>query len=160
MGLFLICVLVIMWQGVFISNETHFRSHSMEDIERYVDARVQSALAQHPGQQATDSALDKRIRHVLADQIGKTEKDPMHVVKKVNDFPNVQQLSDIAQRRILVTGGAGFVGSHLVDRLMEEGHLVIVLDNLFTGKRRNIEKWIGHPNFEFVVHDVVTVSLA
>lgn len=70
-------------------------------------------------------------------------------------FPSVKPLTDITQKRILVTGGAGFVGSHLVDRLMAQGHLVIVLDNLFTGKRRNIQQWIGHPNFEFVVHDIV-----
>ena len=53
------------------------------------------------------------------------------------------------QKRILVTGGAGFVGSNLVDALMMQGHIVYVMDNLFTGKRKNIEHWIGHPNFSF-----------
>eukprot|EP00188_Purpureofilum_apyrenoidigerum_P005938 Plantae.Rhodophyta-Purpureofilum_apyrenoidigerum.ctg8369.p2 GENE.Plantae.Rhodophyta-Purpureofilum_apyrenoidigerum.ctg8369~~Plantae.Rhodophyta-Purpureofilum_apyrenoidigerum.ctg8369.p2 ORF type:complete len:362 (+),score=76.05 Plantae.Rhodophyta-Purpureofilum_apyrenoidigerum.ctg8369:90-1175(+) len=56
--------------------------------------------------------------------------------------------------RILVTGGAGFIGSHLIDRLMEEGHDVILLDSLFTGTKANFQKWIGHPNFEFVRRDV------
>ena len=56
---------------------------------------------------------------------------------------------------VLVTGGAGFVGSHMVDRLMLMGHYVIVIDNFFTGNRRNIEHWIGHPNFEVVRHDIV-----
>ncbi|BAC08216.1 UDP-glucuronic acid decarboxylase family protein [Thermosynechococcus vestitus] len=56
--------------------------------------------------------------------------------------------------RILVTGGAGFIGSHLVDRLMEAGHEVICLDNYFTGTKRNILRWIGHPNFELIRHDV------
>ncbi|VDK44631.1 unnamed protein product [Anisakis simplex] len=51
--------------------------------------------------------------------------------------------------------GAGFVGSHLVDHLMLEGHEVIALDNYFTGRRRNVQHWIGHPNFELVHHDVV-----
>jgi UDP-glucuronate decarboxylase len=59
------------------------------------------------------------------------------------------------RKRILITGGAGFVGSHLVDRLMLEGHEVIALDNFFTGRRKNIERWIGHPNFELVHHDIV-----
>ena len=47
----------------------------------------------------------------------------------------------------LVTGGAGFLGSHLIDRLMEAGEEVICLDNYFTGRKRNIECWIRHPRF-------------
>nr|CDS31414.1 UDP glucuronic acid decarboxylase 1 [Hymenolepis microstoma] len=53
-----------------------------------------------------------------------------------------------------VTGGAGFVGSHLVDALMSQGHNVTVLDNLFTGDRRNIEQWMKHSRFKFIPHDV------
>lgn len=56
--------------------------------------------------------------------------------------------------RILVTGGAGFIGSHLIDRLMEQGHEVLCLDNFYTGHKRNILKWIGHPYFELVRHDI------
>lgn len=56
--------------------------------------------------------------------------------------------------RILVTGGAGFLGSHLIDRLMEQGHEVVCLDNYFTGCKRNILKWIGHPYFETIRHDI------
>ena len=57
-------------------------------------------------------------------------------------------------QRHLVTGGAGFVGSHLVDRLMEKGDEVICLDNYFTGRKDNIRQWIGHPSFELIRHDV------
>jgi UDP-glucuronate decarboxylase len=56
--------------------------------------------------------------------------------------------------RILVTGGAGFIGSHLIDRLMAENHDVLCLDNFYTGHKRNVLKWFGHPNFEIIRHDV------
>lgn len=56
--------------------------------------------------------------------------------------------------RILVTGGAGFIGSHLIDRLMAEGHEVICLDNFYTGHKRNIVKWLEHPYFELIRHDI------
>lgn len=56
--------------------------------------------------------------------------------------------------RILVTGGAGFIGSHLIDRLMADGHEVICLDNFFTGHKRNIWQWRDHPNFELIRHDI------
>jgi UDP-glucuronate decarboxylase len=58
------------------------------------------------------------------------------------------------KKRILVTGGAGFLGSHLCDRLIFEGHDVICLDNLFTGQKQNIAHLLGNPYFEFVRHDV------
>jgi len=58
------------------------------------------------------------------------------------------------RRRILVTGGAGFLGSHLIDRLLDQGHEVVCADNLFTGSKRNIEHLHSHPRFEFVRHDV------
>ena len=54
----------------------------------------------------------------------------------------------------LVTGGAGFVGSHLCEKLLEQGHEVLCLDNLFTGTRRNIAHLLDHPRFEFMRHDV------
>ncbi|MGI9515167.1 MAG: UDP-glucuronic acid decarboxylase family protein [Anderseniella sp.] len=57
-------------------------------------------------------------------------------------------------KRILVTGGAGFIGSHLIDRLLEQGHDVLCADNLFTGTKRNIEQFHNHPRFEFMRHDV------
>jgi len=57
-------------------------------------------------------------------------------------------------KRILITGGAGFLGSHLCDRLLAQGHDVLCLDNLFTGNKNNIRHLIGHSNFEFVRHDI------
>ena len=57
-------------------------------------------------------------------------------------------------KRILVSGGAGFLGSHLCDRLVAQGHDVICLDNLFTSQKVNISHLLGRPNFEFIRHDV------
>ncbi len=59
-----------------------------------------------------------------------------------------------SRKRILVTGGAGFVGSHLIDRLLEQGHEILCVDNLFTGTKRNIDHLHSHPRFEFLRHDV------
>lgn len=59
-----------------------------------------------------------------------------------------------SQKKILVTGGAGFLGSHLIDRLLARGDEVICADNLFTGTKRNIEHLLGNKNFEFIRHDV------
>ena len=66
---------------------------------------------------------------------------------------HVPRLYD-SRKRILVTGGAGFLGSHLMDRLLEQGHDVLCVDNLFTGTKRNIEHLHDHARFEFIRHDV------
>ncbi|MBR1645803.1 MAG: SDR family oxidoreductase [Selenomonadaceae bacterium] len=58
-------------------------------------------------------------------------------------------------KRVLVTGGAGFLGSHLCDRLIADGHEVICLDNFFTGTKKNIAHLLSNPNFELMRHDVV-----
>jgi UDP-glucuronate decarboxylase len=59
-----------------------------------------------------------------------------------------------SRKRILVTGGAGFLGSHLIDCLLKQGHEIICVDNLFTGTKRNIDHLHNHPRFEFMRHDV------
>lgn len=92
---------------------------------------------------------DKEIisnRHIQSSQSLPTFTTPyiMHTSK----------LPDSKRMKIMVTGGAGFVGSHLVDKLMMLGHEVIVLDNFFTGQKKNIEHWMSHPNFSLIVHDV------
>jgi UDP-glucuronate decarboxylase len=57
--------------------------------------------------------------------------------------------------RILITGGAGFLGSHLCDRLLADGHEVVCLDNFFTGRKPNIQHLLNHPRFELIRHDVI-----
>lgn len=59
-----------------------------------------------------------------------------------------------SRKRILVTGGAGFIGSHLIDVLINQGHEILCVDNLFTGSKRNIDHLHSHPRFEFMRHDV------
>ena len=62
--------------------------------------------------------------------------------------------NNLSKQRILVTGGAGFIGSHLCDALLAQGHEVIALDNFFTGRKENIAHLREHPNFEVIRHDV------
>ncbi|MBI1272765.1 MAG: NAD-dependent epimerase/dehydratase family protein [Alphaproteobacteria bacterium] len=57
-------------------------------------------------------------------------------------------------KRVLVTGGAGFIGSHLCERLLKQGHSVLCVDNFFTGTRENVHHLLGNPNFELARHDV------
>ena len=58
-------------------------------------------------------------------------------------------------KRILITGGAGFLGSHLCEQLLREGNDIICLDNFFTGDKKNIAHLLGLPNFELIRHDII-----
>uniref|UniRef100_A0AAF5RWT9 UDP-glucuronate decarboxylase n=2 Tax=Wuchereria bancrofti TaxID=6293 RepID=A0AAF5RWT9_WUCBA len=112
-----------------------------------------------------NSVLEKLETQMLSLQQEFTRlKKNSHPIKTLQELDekkyfSVKYQNEANRKRILVTGGAGFVGSHLVDRLMLEGHEVIALDNYFTGRKRNVEQWIGHPNFELVHHDVVNSYL-
>src|ERR1700754_667985 len=66
----------------------------------------------------------------------------------------MRSISDSVPTRVLVTGGAGFIGSHLCERLVAQGHDVLCVDNFFTGARRNIHALLSSPNFELLRHDV------
>jgi UDP-glucuronate decarboxylase len=60
----------------------------------------------------------------------------------------------LAEKRVLITGGAGFIGSHMCDRLLERGDEVLCVDNFFTGTRRNVHHLLSHPRFELTRHDI------
>lgn len=64
-------------------------------------------------------------------------------------------MTDQNMKRILITGGAGFLGSHLTERLLNEGHDILCLDNFFTGSKNNIAHLLGHPHFELIRHDII-----
>ena len=66
----------------------------------------------------------------------------------------MRKLVQMSERRILVTGGSGFIGSRLVTRLLGEGHQVLVVDNFYSGSRSNLANVLGHPNLEIMRHDV------
>lgn len=106
---------------------------SAEDMKKYLSTEVETQLV----------AMHKKSS-LSGDNLRKTYS-----------YPDVLKLPQKKQKRILVTGGSGFVGSHLVDRLMMQGHYIIVIDNMFTGRPQNIQQWAGHPNFQLILHDVV-----
>ncbi|MFW6324796.1 MAG: NAD-dependent epimerase/dehydratase family protein, partial [Desulfovibrionales bacterium] len=61
---------------------------------------------------------------------------------------------DLVRKRVLVTGGAGFIGSHLCERLLQSGGEVLCVDNFFTGQKDHIRQLLDHPRFELLRHDV------
>jgi UDP-glucuronate decarboxylase len=69
-------------------------------------------------------------------------------------MPPPNSLIELRPRRVMITGGAGFIGSHLTRRLLEMGHEVLVVDNFYSGTRQNIEELKGEPRFELLRHDV------
>lgn len=123
---------------------------------------------------SSNTLPDENVRHLLQrikeleekldSSVRRNVHEELHNYGKVSTasrtYPSVPKLPAGKQKRILITGGAGFVGSNLVDVLMMRGEYVIVIDNFFTGRKSNVEHWIGHPNFELQTHDVVEPFMA
>lgn len=108
-------------------------------ISRLVD-RLWGADAARPDDAETARLRELVEREVMRQFVGRATLD-RSMAAAARSYPPVA--TPAVQKRVLVTGGAGFVGSHLVDVLMTQGHIVYVLDNLFTGHRRNIAHWEG-----------------
>lgn len=125
----------------FPAGNTYLRPRESD----YTDNKPRTLGADEKSPVGVDlGTVDKRIVEefeVLSKQSIPTSTTP-YVMKTA-------KLPDHHRKKILVTGGAGFVGSHLVDKLMMEGHEVIVLDNFFTGQKKNVAHWLHHPNFRY-----------
>jgi hypothetical protein len=121
------------------------KQNAKEQLSQILTADKQSTELEE------NDLTDAQRRFVETQKLIASQSIPTSTTPHVMKTPN---LPDAKRKKVLVTGGAGFVGSHLVDKLMMEGHEVIVLDNFFTGQRKNIEHWMHHPHFSLVVHDV------
>jgi UDP-glucuronate decarboxylase len=106
------------------------------------------ALSSHDGAYQPPVTLEQLKEMVRAEVAIHTQDVEQQLVEDHagtgrSTYPPVKQLPESRRLRILVTGGSGFVGSHLTDRLMRQGHTVIVMDNFFTGRQKNVQQWIG-----------------
>ncbi len=90
-----------------------------------------------------------------ADIIPAMKRIPLKDRKRIRPEPGNDSREKIDMKKILITGGAGFLGSHLCERLLGEGHDVICLDNFFTGSKNNILHLLPHPHFELIRHDII-----
>jgi UDP-glucuronate decarboxylase len=114
-------------------------------------ARLAAAAAAVPLASVT-SHRSCPVGHSFGDRGEDTKRE-----KKLQACPSLQcqaVIPEVKFRRVLVTGGAGFLGSHLCRRLLADGHEVMCLDNYFTSQRSNIADLMGHPRFELIRHDV------
>lgn len=138
------------------------RSRYVVDRDDSVRRVEKVALRRHPPAVA-DAAGQQDLGQQHLDEVHQAKQQILALERKIQElegriprkYPDVTFLNYKNRKRILITGGAGFVGSHLVDYLMMQGHEVIVVDNFFTGRKRNVEHWLGHENFELIHHDIV-----
>lgn len=141
------------------SNQFGFDSEVPIDVLRSLYLRPHYVTTtdgtQSPQQQAKEHALFSGTNSAYQSKSIFNTVDSTISYTTLSRFPPVKLLPPTQRKRILVTGGAGFVGSHLVDRLMLLGHEVTVLDNFFTGSKTTVSHWVGHPNFELIRHDVI-----
>ncbi|KAF2351207.1 NAD(P)-binding domain [Trinorchestia longiramus] len=151
---FLLWLMVPALRSKLLSDERETELHSMQKSLQAQVSNINRMLTANPALRGTDGlqqGIDSAVLKLK--ELESRFQDLEHQVPK--SYPPVNFLNYKDRKRILITGGAGFVGSHLVDRLLIAGHEVIAVDNFFTGRKRNVEHWIGHHNFELINHDIV-----
>lgn len=153
--------------GIFLyksfANPSYLSSNILEQNEHFIQLppnhnKVNNDLRTIPKIQS-----DEKEELTVNDELEETKAKLKLLENRIKElernmpkkYADVRFLNYKNRKRILITGGAGFVGSHLVDYLMMQGHEVIVADNFFTGRKRNVEHWLGHENFELIHHDIV-----
>lgn len=141
---------IIYTNGFEKSEDKHSADANENDLNLGAEKVLKYSMREEPIFQ-TEAAEEYKLKQEVEDLLQKVAI----LEKQRKSYPEVKFLSYKDRKRILVTGGAGFVGSHLTDKLMLQGHEVTVADNFFTGRKRNIEHWIGHENFELLNHDIV-----
>ncbi|XP_063373584.1 UDP-glucuronic acid decarboxylase 1 [Cydia amplana] len=168
----IICILSLLFLLFLILTKDKYEEGTRKDNQRLIvnspeityaqikkiPVRFENTNMENPKPIQSNEAEDSTKRQLQEAQarIEQLEKKIAILEGRVpQKYPEVKYLGYKERRRILVTGGAGFVGSHLVDILMMQGHEVIVVDNFFTGRKRNVEHWFGHRNFEMIHHDII-----
>jgi nucleoside-diphosphate-sugar epimerase/spore maturation protein CgeB len=146
------------WEGL----DTLFQPGTEIVLALTADDVARALSVDEPARQAMAAGARRRVLdHHTADQRAVTLEHELHAaIQRRSARPRVDTARDITMRptsarRVLVAGGAGFLGSHLCDRLLAQGCEVLCLDNLLTGSLDNLKDALGHPNFEFIKADIV-----
>jgi hypothetical protein len=143
------------FQSIKAETDASARASTSAGVESGSDIETSSNNIRRSLEDSADTTEAAQRRFVENQQLLASQSIPTSTTPNVMKTP---KLADSHRKKILVTGGAGFVGSHLVDKLMMKGHEVIVVDNFFTGQKKNIEHWLHHPNFRYglyIMSDVI-----
>lgn len=157
-----VIVVLCLYKNWIYTEEVSYTYHDKPARLYHLSNIVEHATYQYPVVEISENQTPDSRAHEIQN-LQEAQKKIIELEKKIKDlekripqrYPDVKYLNYRSRKRILITGGAGFVGSHLVDKLMMTGHEVIVADNFFTGRKQNVEHWIGHENFELIHHDIV-----